>query len=170
MAQVNRSRTKVLFPKVKIEISDGTLIPEKGDKTLFSAWRITFFGAIALLVALPLFRPDPFKDILLFIPDGILVTFEVTVLAIVFAVLLGLLIGVARISWNPFINKGATIYVEIIRGIPLLVQLFYIYYALAKFVKVPDITAAVIGMTVCYAAYISEIFRGGILSVPKGQM
>ena len=89
MAQVNKSLTKVLFPKVKIEISDGTLIPEKGDKTLFSAWRISFYGAIALLVALPLFRPDPFKDIILFIPDGILVTFEVTVLAIVFAMLLG---------------------------------------------------------------------------------
>ena len=170
MAQVNRSRTKVLFPKVKIEISDGTLIPEKGDKTLFSAWRITFFGAIAVLIALPLLRPDPFRDIIMFIPDGVLVTFEVTVLSIICAVLLGLLVGVARISRNPFINKGATVYVEIIRGIPLLVQLFYIYYALAKFVKVPDITAAVISMSVCYAAYISEIFRGGILSIPRGQM
>lgn len=170
MAQVNRSIIKVLFPKVRIEVSDGTLIPEKGDKTLFSAWRISFYGAIALLIALPLWHPEPFRDILLFVPDGILMTFEVTVLAIIFAVLVGLITGVARISRNPFINKTATVYVEIIRGIPLLVQLFYIYYALAKFVKVPDITAAVIGMTVCYGAYISEIFRGGILSIPKGQM
>jgi polar amino acid transport system permease protein len=180
VAQVNKSRIKILFPKEKIEVSDGMLIPGKGDKTLFSAWRIAFFGAILILIALPLswppflkflnHNPAPYREVLEFIPDGILITFEVTVLSIIFAVAVGLLIGVARISRNSFINKSATVYVEIIRGIPLLVQLFYIYFALAKFVKVPDITAAVIGMSVCYGAYISEIFRGGILSIPKGQM
>ncbi|MGL4368213.1 MAG: ABC transporter permease subunit, partial [Spirochaetota bacterium] len=158
MAQVNKNRIKASFPKAKIEISDGTLIPEKGDKALFSAWRLSFYGAILFLVALPLpwpgflgkyHNPTTYRDILTFIPDGILVTFEVTLLAIFFAVVLGFLIGIGRISRNYFINKFCTVYVEIIRGIPLLVQLFYIYYALAKFVRVPDITAAVIGMTVC---------------------
>jgi polar amino acid transport system permease protein len=50
------------------------------------------------------------------------------------------------------------------------VQIFYIYYALAKVIQVPDITAAVIAMTVCYGAYLGEIFRAGIQSISKGQM
>lgn len=59
---------------------------------------------------------------------------------------------------------------EVIRGIPLLVQLFYIYYALGRFVTVPRITAAIIAMSVCYGAYMGEIFRAGIQSIPRGQM
>jgi polar amino acid transport system permease protein len=78
--------------------------------------------------------------------------------------------GIGRISRITIVNRIATVYVEIIRGIPLLVQIFYIYYALGKLVRVPDIAAAVIAMTVCYGAYIGEIFRAGIQAVPKGQM
>jgi len=169
VAQINE-KLRAALPKVTIEVSDGTLIPGKGDKTLFTAWRIAFFGAIATLIALPLLKPDPFKDIILFIPDGVITTFEVTFLAIFFSLIVGLLTGLGRISRIRPVNMIATVYVEVVRGIPLLVQLFYIYYALAKFVKVPDITAAIIGMTICYGAYIGEIFRAGILSVPKGQM
>ncbi len=156
--------------KTKIEITDGVLIPGKNDSSLFSAWRISFYGAISLLVLLPLISPDPYRKILLFIPDGILITFEVTILSIVFALLIGLFIGLGRISRITFINRVCTVYVEVIRGIPLLVQLFYIYYALAKLVNIMDIWAAVIAMSVCYGAYISEIFRAGIQSIPKGQM
>jgi polar amino acid transport system permease protein len=154
----------------KIEVTDGALIPEKGEKPVLSAWRISFFGAIALLVALPFIEPDPYKNILLFIPDGILRTLEVTVLSIVFSLFVGLITGLGRISRVPIINRIATIYVEIIRGIPLLVQIFYIYYAMGKLIRVPDITAAVIAMTVCYGAYLGEIFRAGIQSIHKGQM
>jgi polar amino acid transport system permease protein len=50
-----------------------------------------------------------------------------------------------------------------------LVQLFYIYYALGRFVRLPDIVAAVIAMSVCYGAYMGEVFRAGIESIHKGQ-
>jgi polar amino acid transport system permease protein len=153
-----------------IPTSDGTLIPEKGEKAVFSAWKISFFGAIALLIALPFISPDPYRRILLFLPDGILKTFQVTIYSIVCATIVGLLAGLGRISRITIINRIATVYVEVIRGIPLLVQLFYIYYALAKLVAVPDIAAAIIAMTVCYGAYMGEIFRAGIQSIPKGQM
>jgi polar amino acid transport system permease protein len=159
-----------LSNKRSIEISDGTLIPERGEKSIFSAWRISFFGALVLLLCLPIFSPDPYLRIIKFLPDGILKTFQVTVLAIVFSTVVGLLAGMGRISRVGIINRIATIYVEVIRGIPLLVQLFYIYYALAKLIRVPDITAAIIAMTVCYGAYMGEIFRAGIQSIPKGQM
>ncbi len=156
--------------KTKIEISDGALIPEREEEAVFSAWRISFFGALALIIILPLISPDPYKRILEFLPDGILRTFEVTVLSIIFAFFLGLFTGLGRISRIKIINRIATIYVEVIRGIPLLVQIFYIYYALGKFLKIPDITSAVIAMAICYGAYLGEIFRAGIQSIPKGQM
>ena len=156
--------------EARIEVSDGALIPGKGEKSAFSAWRISFFGALALLVILPLVRPDPYTKILLFLPDGILKTFEVTLLSIACSLVVGLITGIGRISRIPIINRIATIYVEVIRGIPLLVQIFYIYYALGKIVQVPDIMAAVIAMTVCYGAYLGEIFRAGIQSIHRGQM
>lgn len=157
-------------PDKRIQITDSVLIPDKSEKSLFSAWRITFFGALALLVILPLFFAEPYRDILLFLADGILVTFEVTILSMFFALIVGLLIGFGRISRNPFIVQTTTVYVEVIRGIPLLVQLFYIYYALGTVIQLQPIVAAVMAISICYGAYIGEIFRGGILSVPRGQM
>ena len=156
--------------KNKIQITDGVLIPARDDHSLFSAWRITFYGALIALAALLIFSPKPYLDILLFIPDGIVKTFQVTVTSIFFALIIGLLVGLGRISRNLIINRVCTVYVEIIRGIPLLVQIFYIYYALGKFVKLSDISSAIIAIAICYAAYISEIFRAGIQSIPKGQM
>jgi len=154
----------------KITISDGVLIPEKGEKEIFSAWRISFFGAIGLLIFLVIYSPDPYRRILLFIPDGIVKTLEVTILSILVALFIGLFVGLGRVSRITFINRIATVYVEVIRGIPLLVQIFYIYYALGRLVKIPDITSAIIAMAVCYGAYLGEIFRAGIQSIPKGQM
>jgi polar amino acid transport system permease protein len=75
-----------------------------------------------------------------------------------------------RVSRITILNRIATIYVEVIRGIPLLVQLFYIYYALGKLVQLPRLASAVIAMSICYGAYMGEIFRAGIQSIPKGQM
>lgn len=168
--------------KTRIEITDGVLIPARDDSSIFSAWRISFYGAISALILLPVLTPDPYRNLFKFVigfdnnwnfdfgNSGLIKTFEVTVLSIIFALLIGLLVGLGRISRFRFINLICTVYVEIIRGIPLLVQLFYIYFALAKFVKIMDISAAVIAMAVCYGAYISEIFRAGIQSIPKGQM
>lgn len=154
----------------RIEVTDGALIPAKGDKGLISSWRITFFGAVGLLIVLPLWKPDPYLKILKFLPDGILVTFMVTVMAIFCATLIGLLTGLGQISRITLLNRIATIYVELIRGIPLLVQLFYIYFALGKFLNIKGLMAAVIAMAICYGAYMGEIFRAGIQSIPKGQM
>ncbi len=156
--------------KPRIEVSDGALIPDTGEKSVFSAWRIAFFGAFALLIILPIASPDPFWDIIKFVPDGILRTFEVTVLSIIIALIIGLIAGLGRISRVTIINRIATIYVEVIRGIPLLVQLFYIYFALGQFVRLPRLVAAVTAMSFCYGAYMAEIFRAGIQSIPKGQM
>jgi len=154
----------------KIAIGDGTLIPGKGKKEIFSAWRISFFGAVGILIFLVIYSPDPYSQILLFLPDGILKTFQVTVFSILLALVIGLFAGLGRVSRIKAINRIATVYVEVIRGIPLLVQIFYIYYALGRIVRIPDIASAVIAMAVCYGAYLGEIIRAGIQAIPKGQM
>ena len=154
---------------VTIDVGDGAAIPKREDVGLFTAWRVAFFGAIAIIVYLAVFRPDPYLAIMKFVPDGILVTFEVTVLSIILALVIGLFTGLGRIAKNPLINGIASLYVEVIRGIPLLVQLFYIYFALGRLIQMPPLPSAVLAMGICYGAYMGEIFRAGIQSIPKGQ-
>jgi polar amino acid transport system permease protein len=155
-----------------INITDGTLIPNAGEKSILSAWNISFFGAIAaiLLLRFATPKPNPYRDILAFVPDGLIATFGVTIVSICFALILGLLAGLGRIAKTKPINLIATVYVEVIRGIPLLVQLFYIYYALGPLLHLKGPASAVLAMSICYGAYMGEIFRAGIQSIPKGQM
>ena len=154
---------------VKIRVTDGALIPTTGDKSLISAWRLSFFSALAILGYLILFSPEPYWRILKFLPGGILITFIVTFGSIGSAIIIGLFTGLGRISRNKWIKLAASTYVEVVRGIPLLVQLFYIYYALGRFIRVPDLFAAIIAMSICYGAYMGEIFRAGIESIDSGQ-
>jgi polar amino acid transport system permease protein len=154
---------------LNLDVGDGAAIPLKSDRGLFTAWRIAFFGAIGTMACLVWSKPDPYLNILKFVPDGILVTFKVTVGAIVLALIIGVVTGLGRISRNRIVNGVASLYVEVIRGIPLLVQLFYIYYALGRFVHIPDLFSAIIAMAVCYGAYLGEVVRAGIQSLPKGQ-
>lgn len=156
--------------QVKITISDGVLIPDRNEGTIFSAWRIAFFGALALIVALPVLRPDPYLEILRFLPSGVVRTFQVTVISIFGALIIGTIAGLGRISRNVVLNRIATVYVEVIRGIPLLVQLFYIYFALGRFLNLDRLVAAILAMSICYGAYMAEIIRAGIQSIPRGQM
>lgn len=168
---------------VVIDVGDGAAIPHKQDSGLFNAWWIALIGALALIAYLSIARPDPYWRILKFLPDGILVTFQVTILSILLALFIGLFTGLGRISKNRYINLIASTYVEVVRGIPLLVQLFYIYFALGQvFATLPDsnflfsflknmppLVAAVIAMGVCYGAYMGEVFRAGIASIDHGQ-
>jgi len=156
--------------RTTINVTDGTLIPLRNEGHVISAWNISFFGAVGLLILLPFVSPDPYLRILSFVPDGLMATFAVTIISIFFALIIGLFAGLGRISPNKTINLVSTIYVEIIRGIPLLVQLFYIYYALGPILKLQGPPAAILAMSICYGAYMAEIFRAGIQAIPKGQM
>lgn len=150
-------------------VTEGASIPNPREWRLINAWSIALVGAVGSLLALCLIWPDPYRRIIEYLPDGILVTFEITIFSIVFAVPLGLLTGLGRISRNRFINLFASTYVEVIRGIPLLVQLFYIYYALSRFFQISGIVSAITAISICYGAYMGEVFRAGIMAIPKGQ-
>jgi polar amino acid transport system permease protein len=165
-----KKKKKIEIPKkVLIDVGDGAAIPSKEDVGLFTAWRVAFFGSIALIAYLVFVRRGAYLEIIQFVPDGIMITFEVTVLSIGLALVIGLFTGLGRISKNPVINGIASLYVEVIRGIPLLVQLFYIYFALGRIIQMPPLPSAVLAMSICYGAYMGEIFRAGIQAIPKGQ-
>lgn len=155
---------------IQIMVTDGVSIPDAREWRLINAWSLSLTGAVTALLVLCTVWPDPYLEIMSFLPDGLLVTFQVTVLAILCAIPLGLITGLGRISRNRAINLVASVYVEVIRGIPLLVQIFYIYYALAKFLQVSGLASAVIAISFCYGAYMGEVFRAGILAIPRGQM
>jgi polar amino acid transport system permease protein len=101
---------------------------------------------------------------------GAMLTILVSLTAFALALVFGLIFGLMRLSRIWPIRTVAAIYIQFIRGTPLLLQLFFIYYVLpyAGIVLTPFVSA-VIGLTMNYAAYMAEVFRSGIQAIPKGQ-
>ena len=157
------------LPTPTIEITDGAAIPDPQDKRLVTAWSLALACAASALLIIILLRPEPYCDIMLFLRDGVIVTFKLTALGIGLTLPLGLLTGLGRLSRNRVINLVASFYVEVVRGIPLIVQLCFIYYGLGRFIHLPDLLAAAVAMSICYGAYMGEIFRAGISAIDKGQ-
>ena len=102
---------------------------------------------------------------------GLVVTVELWVLALVMGFALGLLISLARVSGRPWLNAPAIGYVEVFRNTPVLVQLIWFYYAFPIVLgqQLTPFVAAVLGLTLNTSAYCAEIFRGGIVSIARGQ-
>ena len=101
---------------------------------------------------------------------GLVVTLQLSILALLFSVPIGLLAGLGRVSTNPAARNLAATYVEIIRGTPLLVQIFIFYFFVGTVLSLSRMTAGVAALAVFTGAYIAEIVRAGIESIPKGQM
>jgi polar amino acid transport system permease protein len=98
------------------------------------------------------------------------VTIAVSFAGIVIGFALGALVCAARLSPRPWLARVGAAYVSVFRGVPLLVQLLFIYYFLAEFgLDVPAIVAAVGGLALSSAAYQAEILRGALNAVPRGQ-
>jgi His/Glu/Gln/Arg/opine family amino acid ABC transporter permease subunit len=101
---------------------------------------------------------------------GLLITIELTFVVIVLSLGFALLVALGGMSRWLLLRWTIKAYIELMRGTPLLLQLIYIYYVLPEIgIRLDAFTAGVIGLTLNYSAYISEVYRGGILAVPKGQ-
>ena len=104
--------------------------------------------------------------------SGALVTVEITAVALVLGCIMGLLVGIGRL--NParrVVYALCTSYVAAIRGTPLLVQLFILFFGLPQFgIMLPAFLCGVIGLGIYSGAYVSEIVRGAIQSIDRGQM
>ena len=103
--------------------------------------------------------------------EGLKYTFIITILGVAIGFVIGAFAGLGRISKNKFIYGLSTVYVEIIRGTPILVQILFIYFGLSDLfgLNIDKITASVIAIAVNAGAYIAEIVRGGVQSIDKGQ-
>lgn len=99
-----------------------------------------------------------------------LVTVVLSLLAMTLAVLAGAAIAAGRVYGSPLTRAALTVYVEVVRGTPVLLQLFVLYYGLSAVIRLPAFAAAVVGLGLNYAAYESEIYRGALEAVPRSQL
>lgn len=110
------------------------------------------------------------------------IVITVTVVGFILAIILGFLMALARVSKNKILNKVVVLFQEIIRGTPLMVQLVYVYYVVPLLIEVvfalfgqeidvtmTALTAGIVGMSINYGTYISEVIRSAILAIDQGQ-
>jgi His/Glu/Gln/Arg/opine family amino acid ABC transporter permease subunit len=101
---------------------------------------------------------------------GLVLTIELTFIVIVLSLVCALLVALAGRSRFAPLRWLVRAYIEVMRGTPLILQLIYIYYVLPEIgIRLNAFTAGVLGLTLNYSAYLSEVYRGGIQAVPKGQ-
>ncbi|MCE9667664.1 ABC transporter substrate-binding protein/permease [Myxococcus stipitatus] len=107
-------------------------------------------------------------QLLLFLQASV-VTLLVSVGAMALAVPLGMALSVSRLYGPAWLGRLAEVYVELFRGTPVLLQLYVLYYGLAGVLRLDALSAAILGLGLNYAAYEAEVYRAGVLSVPRGQ-
>lgn len=156
-------------------------------------WWLLAIGLLFVLGLWAITANGTYANIFRVLSGGVVTTLWVTFVAFFCATVLGLLVALARTSANRVLREVATFYVEIIRGIPILVFLFYIAFVAAPALVsgfnwvvgplieigwVPAATVrgfdfvwrAILALTICYSAFIAEIFRAGIEAVDRGQI
>ena len=116
-------------------------------------------------------RLGQYKQYLPLLLQGALVTLEISALSMAIAIGLGLFMAVVRVFGPPVAAWPVLAFIEVIRGTPLLIQLFIIFYGLPSIgIRFSPLWAAVIGLGLNYAAYEAENYRAGIQSIPRGQL
>jgi His/Glu/Gln/Arg/opine family amino acid ABC transporter permease subunit len=116
------------------------------------------------------FKFDIFIQNFPYLLGGLKITLGLTLFAMVFGIAFGLGLALLKISKNELLKWVATIYIEVVRGTPLLLQILIVHFVFGNLVKLDAFTAGVVALSFNSAAYVSEIFRAGIESIPKGQM
>ncbi len=146
----------------------------------FPWWFLGIIGVIAFPV-FKIFTDDTWSEGFLFIKDGLTLTINVTLGGFVIAMVLGLVVALGRMSNNTITRNFATFYIELIRGIPVLVTIFFVGLVIwpavmVRLLGIPPqsfLTSNTVKTTVAvgliYAAFIAEVFRAGVESVPSGQ-
>lgn len=107
-----------------------------------------------------------------FFIDGTSITLFLSFFGVALGVMIGVLLALMKLSKNLILKSFAASYIELVRGTPLLVQLYIIYYGLPRIIGMDfaDSTLGIIAISLNSAAYVGEIIRAGILSIDKGQM
>ncbi len=141
-------------------------------------WWVVIIVVVGLYVTISVLTSPQYRDVFRFIIPGLRVTLQATFAAYGLALVIGLIAGLMRVSRNPFLYAISTLYVEIMRGIPMLVILLYAGYvisprlrdATAGTITLSDLQEAILGLAIGYGAYLAEVYRAGIESIHRGQM
>jgi polar amino acid transport system permease protein len=107
--------------------------------------------------------------IVLFLLPAVPQTIKITIVSFALALLLGLFVGVVRIARTAPWTWIGRFYVDGIRGVPLLVWIFFIYFGLGRILHLPQFVAGVLAIGICYSAYVGETIRAGIQAIARGQ-
>lgn len=171
------------------ELLPGELAPTVGgaykfDSKEFPYWLIAMLLIIGAMVFLVIFNPEYQEAFTRIFPwplsatEGILLTFYLTISSFIVATFLGLMIGLARVSRKVWVRNVAALYIEFIRGIPMIVFIFAIAFFIAPDFAdligqpsraIPQAVRGAAALSLFYAAFIAEVFRAGIQSVPSSQ-
>ncbi|MDQ6802939.1 MAG: ABC transporter substrate-binding protein/permease [Acidobacteriota bacterium] len=162
---------------LKARMRDGTLERIYRNWGIWDAYQPAFFQSA--LNAAPAVRPLRVTEtggvplILRYIPALLrasLITIVLSCAAMALAIVVGILIASGRVYGNVLLRSVLTSYVEVVRGTPVLLQLFVLYYGLSAVIRLPAFLAALLGLGLNYAAYESEIYRGALEAVSRGQL
>lgn len=141
-------------------------------------WLFAIIG-ILVWVFYFIFSNEEYKATFNFVIMGLRITIETTIYAYIIALVIGMFVGLGRVSRNTIIRNASRFYVEVVRGIPILVLIFYVALVLvvdfAAFlgIEARDLSSqyrAIAALAIIYGAYLAEIFRAGIQSIGRGQM
>ncbi len=142
-------------------------------------WWLLIILSIILFMLVRIIVDPLYRSIFDTIQQGLVTTLSVTAIAFVFSLMFGLILGLGRVSTNPILRNLAITYIEFVRGVPILVLIFTISFALVpmivRTIGLPNsaislTTRAIIALVLIYGAYIAEIVRAGIESIGPGQM
>lgn len=163
------------------DLEELTNSPQSWFSERFTSFPWWLLAIVLILISAGYFvlTTESYREAFLFIIRGISITVQTTLYAYVIALVIGLVMGLGRVSRNVIFNNIARFYVEVVRGIPMLVLIFYI-----AFVAVVDVAErvgidgrdismnyrAIIALAITYGAFLAEIFRAGIQSIGPGQM
>lgn len=134
-----------------------------------------WFVIILLIIAVALFvmlQSEPYTQTLRYLLNGVAVTLRLAVISYLIALVVGLIAGLGRVSRNKVLNTIATVYVELVRGLPILVIILYAHFVIAPQLGTQRNAeiSAIIALSFSYGAYLAEVYRAGIESIERGQM
>jgi polar amino acid transport system substrate-binding protein len=161
---------------LRARMRDGTLERIYRKWEIWDEYQPKFFAAAAAPTEPPRAtgnRPPATHAVRAYLPALLrasVITIVLSTVAMALAIALGILIASGRVYGNALVRGVLTIYVEVVRGTPVLLQLFVLYYGLSSVIRLPAFIAALLGLGLNYAAYESEIYRGALEAVSRGQL
>jgi polar amino acid transport system permease protein len=133
-------------------------------------WLALLSGALYFFYSFDLSYTFILSKLPFLITQGVVTTVYISAISIAIAFVLAIVGAIAKLSRNGFAVAIASFYTSFFRGVPLLIQIYLIYLGIPQLGYVIDaVPAGVLALSLCYGAYMTEIFRGGIMSIPRGQ-